>query len=172
MHQVDAARNSSGVCRELAEGIGSWLGWRKGVHQKKTETHWKIIGGLTMTGEMKLQPNDGPRLSLSIGPGFGRCSGISPEFTRRFTEGIGKLARNMLGDCRKKTIGLTARIPEAARLTGGLVFTQRRSVMDACVPQEGGLGKQEEDKHEEEVTEENPQSTDCMVHDLASYANP
>ncbi|RRT66213.1 hypothetical protein B296_00039710, partial [Ensete ventricosum] len=31
--------------QELAEGIGSLLGWRKGVRQKKIETHQKIIGG-------------------------------------------------------------------------------------------------------------------------------
>ncbi|RWW14139.1 hypothetical protein GW17_00022113 [Ensete ventricosum] len=45
MNQVDAIGNSSGVCRKLAEGIGSLPGWRKGVRQKKTETRWKIIGG-------------------------------------------------------------------------------------------------------------------------------
>ncbi|RRT31284.1 hypothetical protein B296_00054860 [Ensete ventricosum] len=47
---------------------------------------------------MKLQLNDGPRSSLSIGPGFGRCGGFRREFARRFTEGIGKLARNTPGD--------------------------------------------------------------------------
>ncbi|RWW21535.1 hypothetical protein BHE74_00036051 [Ensete ventricosum] len=45
MHRVDAVGNPLGVRRELAEGIGSLLGWRKGVRQKKIETHWKIIGG-------------------------------------------------------------------------------------------------------------------------------
>ncbi|RWW65669.1 hypothetical protein BHE74_00027006 [Ensete ventricosum] len=45
MHRVDAVRNSLGVCRELAKGIRSLLGWCKGVHQKKIETHRKIIGG-------------------------------------------------------------------------------------------------------------------------------
>ncbi|RWV79246.1 hypothetical protein GW17_00059653 [Ensete ventricosum] len=34
---------------------------------------------------------------------------------------------------------LIARMSEAAGLTGGLVSTQRRSVVDAGVPQEGGL---------------------------------
>ncbi|RRT31684.1 hypothetical protein B296_00053608 [Ensete ventricosum] len=43
MHRVDAVGNSLGVRRELAEGIESLLGWRKGVHQKKTETRLKII---------------------------------------------------------------------------------------------------------------------------------
>ncbi|RWV77626.1 hypothetical protein GW17_00061518 [Ensete ventricosum] len=37
--------NSSRVRRELAEGIGSLPRWRKGVHQKKIETHRKIIQG-------------------------------------------------------------------------------------------------------------------------------
>ncbi|RWV78486.1 hypothetical protein BHE74_00038296, partial [Ensete ventricosum] len=67
---------------------------------------------------MELQPYDGPRSSLSIGPGFGRCSGISPEFARRFVEGIRKLVGNMSGDCRKKTIGLAARMSEAVGLAG------------------------------------------------------
>ncbi|RZS29332.1 hypothetical protein BHM03_00063076 [Ensete ventricosum] len=45
MHWVDTVGNSPGVRRELTEGIGSLLGWRKGVRQKKTETRRKIIGG-------------------------------------------------------------------------------------------------------------------------------
>ncbi|RRT32281.1 hypothetical protein B296_00048181 [Ensete ventricosum] len=69
---------------------------------------------------MELQPDDGPRSSLSIRPGFGRCSRISSEFARGFTEGIEKLARNMLGDCRTKTIGLVVRMSEATRLAGVL----------------------------------------------------
>ncbi|RWV98845.1 hypothetical protein GW17_00038281 [Ensete ventricosum] len=36
----------------------------------------------------------------------------------RFVEGIGKLAGNMSRDYRKKTIGLAARMPKAAGLTG------------------------------------------------------
>ncbi|RZS26200.1 hypothetical protein BHM03_00059505 [Ensete ventricosum] len=31
MHRIDAVGNSPGVHRELAEGIGSFPGWRKGV---------------------------------------------------------------------------------------------------------------------------------------------
>ncbi|RRT32825.1 hypothetical protein B296_00057085 [Ensete ventricosum] len=45
MHRVDTVGNSPGVRRELVEGIGSLLEWRKGVCQKKTESHRKIIGG-------------------------------------------------------------------------------------------------------------------------------
>ncbi|RRT33257.1 hypothetical protein B296_00049961 [Ensete ventricosum] len=44
---------------------------------------------------MELQLDDGPRSNLSIGPGFRRCSGISLKFTKRFVEGIGKLARQV-----------------------------------------------------------------------------
>ncbi|RWW02366.1 hypothetical protein GW17_00034548 [Ensete ventricosum] len=99
-----------------------------------------------MTGAMELQPDDGPRSSLSIGLGFRRCSGISPKFARRFTEGIRKLTGNMLRDCQKKTIGLVARISEAAGLVGGLVFTHRRSTVDVSVPQGGGLGSGREDE--------------------------
>ncbi|RRT32232.1 hypothetical protein B296_00035018 [Ensete ventricosum] len=45
MYQVDAVGNSLGVHRELVEGIGSLLGWRKEVRQKKIETSQKIIEG-------------------------------------------------------------------------------------------------------------------------------
>ncbi|RWW40072.1 hypothetical protein BHE74_00054534 [Ensete ventricosum] len=71
-----------------------------------------------MIGAMELQPDDGQRSSLGIGPGSDDAVGSRWEFARKFTEGIGKLARNMLGDRRKKTIGLTARMLEDARLGG------------------------------------------------------
>ncbi|RWV77182.1 hypothetical protein GW17_00062033, partial [Ensete ventricosum] len=71
-----------------------------------------------MIGAMELQPDDGPRSSLSIWLGFKRCSGISLKFAKRFAEGIGKLAGNMSGDCRKKSIDLTTRMSEAAELVG------------------------------------------------------
>ncbi|RWV81497.1 hypothetical protein GW17_00057080 [Ensete ventricosum] len=45
MHRVDAFGNSPGVCRKLVESIGSLLGWRNGVRQKKIETRRKIIEG-------------------------------------------------------------------------------------------------------------------------------
>ncbi|RWW18496.1 hypothetical protein GW17_00017516 [Ensete ventricosum] len=111
MYRVNAVGNSLGVRREFTKGIGSLPGWRKGVCQNKIETHRKIIGGSRTA-----------------------CR-------ESFTEGIGKLAGNMLGDCRKKIIGLVARMSEVAELTGGLVFTQRRSVVDAGVPQGLGSGR-------------------------------
>ncbi|RWW42143.1 hypothetical protein BHE74_00052321 [Ensete ventricosum] len=77
MHRVDAVGNSPGVRRELAKGIGNLLGWRKGVREKKTETQWKIVGGSLKAclesnydKSMELQPGDGPRSSLGIGPGL------------------------------------------------------------------------------------------------------
>ncbi|RWV95774.1 hypothetical protein GW17_00041568 [Ensete ventricosum] len=86
--------NSPGVRRELAEGIESLLGWRKGVHQKKIETRWKIIGGL----------HD--------------AEGARWEFARRFVEGIGKLTRNTLGDRRRKTMRLTAVESRGCQIAG------------------------------------------------------
>ncbi|RZS06460.1 hypothetical protein BHM03_00037114 [Ensete ventricosum] len=107
MHRVDAVRNSPGVRRELTEGIGSLLGWHKGVCLKKTETRRKIIGGSQKACR-----------DLGIGPGLDDVVGPRRKFARRFTEGIGKLARNTSGDHRKKTGKLTARMPKAAGLAG------------------------------------------------------
>ncbi|RRT41768.1 hypothetical protein B296_00046787 [Ensete ventricosum] len=103
MHRVDAVGNTSGVHQEFAKGIGSLLGWRKRVHQKKTETRRKIVNGSRKA-----------------------CR-------ERFAEGIGKLDGSMSGDCRKKTIGLPTRMPEAVGLvelnwlTRGLV-----NISDGC----------------------------------------
>ncbi|RWW02022.1 hypothetical protein GW17_00034910 [Ensete ventricosum] len=47
--------------------------------------------------------------------------GPRQEFTRRFAEGIGKLARNTLGDRRKKTKRLIVRMSEATVLAGILL---------------------------------------------------
>ncbi|RZR99596.1 hypothetical protein BHM03_00029175 [Ensete ventricosum] len=71
-----------------------------------------------MTGAMELQPDDGPRLSLSIGPGSDDVVEPHRELARRFAERIGKLAGNTPGDHRKKTIGLTTRMLEVTRLGG------------------------------------------------------
>ncbi|RZS25844.1 hypothetical protein BHM03_00059110 [Ensete ventricosum] len=71
---------------------------------------------------MELQPDDGLRLSLGIGPGSDDAVEPHQEFARRFAEGIGKLVGNTLGDHRKKTIGLTARMPEAVGLGGTLTI--------------------------------------------------
>ncbi|RRT35175.1 hypothetical protein B296_00017316 [Ensete ventricosum] len=132
MQRVDAFGNSPGVCRKLAEGIGSLLGWRKGVRQKKIETRQKIIGvaeklvgsrnGLTMARSMKLQPDDGPRYSLGIGPSTDDAVGSHRKFARRFAEGIEKLTGNAKGDRQKedrrtchKIVGGYQSMQEAAR---------------------------------------------------------
>ncbi|RWW38750.1 hypothetical protein BHE74_00056002 [Ensete ventricosum] len=71
-----------------------------------------------MRGAIELQPDDRPRSSLGIGPGSDNTVEPHQEFARRFAEGIGKLTGNTSGDRQKKTIGLTARMPEAAELYG------------------------------------------------------
>ncbi|RWW40142.1 hypothetical protein BHE74_00054460 [Ensete ventricosum] len=67
---------------------------------------------------MELQPNNGPRLSLGIGPGLDDAVGFHWEFARRFAEGIRKLAENTSGDHREKIGRLAASMPEATRLAG------------------------------------------------------
>ncbi|RRT37180.1 hypothetical protein B296_00036826 [Ensete ventricosum] len=69
-----------------------------------------------MTGAMELQPNNRPRSRLGIGPGSDDAIGFRREFTRRFTEGIGKLAGNTTGDHQEKTGRLVASMLEATGL--------------------------------------------------------
>ncbi|RRT33268.1 hypothetical protein B296_00031030 [Ensete ventricosum] len=88
MHRVDAFGNSPGICRKLTEGIGSLPGWRKGVRQKKTETHRKIIGGSRKACRESGCSDD--------------AVGSHRKFARGFVEGIGKLAGNAKGDHRKE----------------------------------------------------------------------
>ncbi|RWV78134.1 hypothetical protein GW17_00060945, partial [Ensete ventricosum] len=85
--------NSLGVRRELAKGIGSLPGWRKGVHRRKTETHRKIIGGsrkacqkLNHDGEKNYRSDMDPRSSLGIRPRIGRYGGSSPGVRQRYRE--------------------------------------------------------------------------------------
>ncbi|RRT60315.1 hypothetical protein B296_00026159 [Ensete ventricosum] len=105
MHRVDAVENSPGVRQELTrvsrvyqDGAREFTRRRSRLARRLSGVAEKLTGSLTMTRAMKLQPDDGPGSSLSIGPGFGRCSRISSEFARRFAEGIGKLDRNTQGD--------------------------------------------------------------------------
>ncbi|RRT55847.1 hypothetical protein B296_00035552 [Ensete ventricosum] len=49
-----------------------------------------------------------PGSSLGIGPRFGRCCGSSPGVRYDFAESIEKIARNISGDHRRKTVRLTA----------------------------------------------------------------
>ncbi|RWV93556.1 hypothetical protein GW17_00043981 [Ensete ventricosum] len=82
-----------------------------------------------------VQTNDEPRSSLGIGPGSDDTVGHRREFARRFAKGIGKLARNTLGDRRKKTGRLTARMSEAARLVGVLsAVDPPRPTVEPLVP--------------------------------------
>ncbi|RWW45805.1 hypothetical protein BHE74_00048321 [Ensete ventricosum] len=94
MHRVDAFGNSPGVCRTLAEGIGSLPGWRKGVRQKKTETRRKIV-----RGSRKAYRESG---CLGIRPSSDNAVGSRRKFARRFAKGIRKLIGNAKGDRRKE----------------------------------------------------------------------
>ncbi|RZR75454.1 hypothetical protein BHM03_00058064 [Ensete ventricosum] len=91
MHRVDVVGNSPGVCRKLTEGIGSLLGWRKGVHQKKIKTRQKIIGDSQKAYR-----------DLGIKPGSDDAVRSHRKFARRFAEGIEKLAGNVKGDCQEE----------------------------------------------------------------------
>ncbi|RZS26663.1 hypothetical protein BHM03_00060032 [Ensete ventricosum] len=51
---------------------------------------------------MKLQPDDGPRYSLGIGPSSDDAVGSRRKFTRRFAEGIGKLVGYIKDDRREE----------------------------------------------------------------------
>ncbi|RWW40801.1 hypothetical protein BHE74_00053752 [Ensete ventricosum] len=69
-----------------------------------------------MAGTMELQLDNELRSSLSIGSGFGRCSGFRREFAMRFIEGIGKLAGNTLGDHRGEDQKICRKYAEVTRL--------------------------------------------------------
>ncbi|RZS27485.1 hypothetical protein BHM03_00060956 [Ensete ventricosum] len=73
MHRVDAVGNSPGVHWELAKGIGSLLGWHKGVRQKKTETRWKIVKGNRKACREFIE-------------GIGKLAGNTPRDRRKKTE--------------------------------------------------------------------------------------
>ncbi|RRT66078.1 hypothetical protein B296_00005453 [Ensete ventricosum] len=106
-------------------GIRSLPRWRKGVRQKKTETHRKITRGsrkacweLTTMVKMNYKLDMDLGSSLGIEPRIGRCGGTSPEFARRFIEGIEKLARNTSGDCQRKTVRLITVESGGCRIMG------------------------------------------------------
>ncbi|RRT60904.1 hypothetical protein B296_00012630 [Ensete ventricosum] len=50
------------------------------------------------------------------------------EFAKRFAEGIGKLARNTLGDYRRKTMRLATEDSEGCRNVGVVLVAARVSV--------------------------------------------
>ncbi|RZS21464.1 hypothetical protein BHM03_00054110 [Ensete ventricosum] len=89
--EVDGDRTKVPRRRKRAqEIIVGLLGWHKGDRQKKIETRRKIVGGSRKA-----------------------CQELG-----RFTEEIGKLARNMLGDRWRKTVRLTAGDFEGCRNMG------------------------------------------------------
>ncbi|RRT42114.1 hypothetical protein B296_00023087 [Ensete ventricosum] len=119
----DAVEPRREFARRFAKGIEKLAGNTLGDHRKKTIgltirmlEAAELGGSLTMTGAMELQPDNGTRSSLGIGPSSDDTVEPHREFARRFTKGIEKLAGNMLGNHRKKTIGLTARMLVTAGL--------------------------------------------------------
>ncbi|RWV76839.1 hypothetical protein GW17_00062438 [Ensete ventricosum] len=92
---VGSSPRVSGVCQD---GVREFARRKLRLTGRLSMVAEKLVGRAT-----ELQPDDEPRSSLSIGPGFGRCSGISLEFARRFAEGIMKLAGNTPEDRWKKT---------------------------------------------------------------------
>ncbi|RWV92225.1 hypothetical protein GW17_00045417 [Ensete ventricosum] len=87
-------RVTASRCRQVNRPNGGWT------------TH------LTMTGAMELQPDDGLRSSLGIRPGSDDEVRPCRKFTRRFIEGIRKLAWNTPGDHRKKTRRLCRKLSD------------------------------------------------------------
>ncbi|RRT68060.1 hypothetical protein B296_00011726 [Ensete ventricosum] len=94
----DAVRNSPRVRRELAEGIGSLLGWRKGVRRKKTETCRKVVGGsrkacreFNHDSEKELQIKHGPMIKLrhqaKVWTMLWELTGSSLGLCRRYRKG-------------------------------------------------------------------------------------
>ncbi|RWW56482.1 hypothetical protein BHE74_00036803 [Ensete ventricosum] len=71
-----------------------------------------------MTVKMSYKPDMDPGSSLSIGPRFGQCDGSSSGVQLDFIEGIGKIARNMPGDRRRKTMRLAAGNAKGCRIMG------------------------------------------------------
>ncbi|RZS27701.1 hypothetical protein BHM03_00061223 [Ensete ventricosum] len=88
-----------------------------------------------MTVKMSYKPDMDPGSSLSIGPRFGQCDGSSSGVQLDFIEGIGKIARNMPGDRRRKTMRLAAGNAKGCRIMG--VRSLSLVVMYDCNPQVG-----------------------------------
>ncbi|RWV99581.1 hypothetical protein GW17_00037505 [Ensete ventricosum] len=87
MHRVDAVGNSLGVCRELAEDIGSLPRWHMGVRQKNIETCRKIIGG-----SQKVCREFAEGIEKLVGNTPGDCKKKIERLTARMSEATG-LAR-------------------------------------------------------------------------------
>ncbi|RWV94939.1 hypothetical protein GW17_00042478 [Ensete ventricosum] len=103
MQRVDAFGNSLGVCRKLTEGIGSLPGWHKGVRQKKTKTHRKIVGG---SRKAYRESN------------YGRINEVTTRWWADSPKESGSSLRMRSEIAEKKTGGLAARLPEVAEYAG------------------------------------------------------
>ncbi|RRT31845.1 hypothetical protein B296_00057446, partial [Ensete ventricosum] len=112
----DVITNSPEVHWKLTQGIGSLLGWHKGIRYKKIETRRKIIGvAKTLAGSWEGHDVDVYRAKDWT---------MQREFARRFAEGIEKLTRNMSGDRRRKTVRLAAIESGGCWIAGGRWVTR------------------------------------------------
>ncbi|RRT34101.1 hypothetical protein B296_00054889 [Ensete ventricosum] len=71
-----------------------------------------------MIGAIELQPDDGPRSSLGIGPGSEDVVGSRRHSLGDSPKGSGSSLGTRTGDHRKKTERLATRLPEATGLVG------------------------------------------------------
>ncbi|RWV79995.1 hypothetical protein GW17_00058790 [Ensete ventricosum] len=94
----ECVRSSPRVSRACQDGAREFAKRRPRLVGRLLGVAEKLARSLTMARSMELQPDNGPRSSLSIGLGFEQCGGFRREFARRFAEGIEKLAGNTLGD--------------------------------------------------------------------------
>ncbi|RZS14236.1 hypothetical protein BHM03_00045898 [Ensete ventricosum] len=86
-----------------------------------------------MAGSIELQPDDGPRESLGIGPSLDDAVGSRQKFARRFVEGIGKLAGNAKGDRRKEDRRTCCKIARGYRsMREILVCSRGDRRLDGC----------------------------------------
>ncbi|RWW44286.1 hypothetical protein BHE74_00049963 [Ensete ventricosum] len=99
----ECVESSSRVSEVCQDGTREFAKRRPRLTERLLGVAEKLTGSLTMTGAMKLQPDNGPRSSLVIELGLDDVVGPRWEFARRFAEGIGKLAGSTPGDHRKKT---------------------------------------------------------------------
>ncbi|RRT35752.1 hypothetical protein B296_00056900 [Ensete ventricosum] len=97
----DAVGNSLGVRRKLAGDIGSLPGWHREFARRRPRLAERLLG-----------------VAERLAGRLDDAEGARQEFARRFTEGIGKLARNMPRDRQRKTVRLTAVESGGCRIAG------------------------------------------------------
>ncbi|RRT31995.1 hypothetical protein B296_00057367 [Ensete ventricosum] len=96
--RLECVRSSSRVSGTYQDGVREFARRRPRLVGRLSGVAERLAESLTTTGAIELQPDDGPRSSLGIGPGSDDAMGPRREFARRFVEEIEKLAGNTPGD--------------------------------------------------------------------------